>query len=65
MVDNSGTAKDMEANIIVESPPISTSQNQYAALLDNYERKPDIFLLLKKEKVLVDKLVNSKNDTYY
>ncbi|PWA49001.1 hypothetical protein CTI12_AA485930 [Artemisia annua] len=36
------------------------SQNQYAALIEEYKRMPDIFLLVQKEEDLVDMLSNNK-----
>ena len=44
----------------VEFPPISTSHNQYLALIEEYERRPDVSLLWQKEQTLVGKLVNNK-----
>ncbi|PWA58786.1 hypothetical protein CTI12_AA396990 [Artemisia annua] len=36
------------------------AQNQYAVLIEEYERMPNVFLLWQKEKVLVEELVNNK-----
>lgn len=44
----------------VEFPPIPTSQNQYAILIEEYKRKPDIFLFWEKEEILADMLVTNK-----